>query len=225
MQSLPSHRRLLTSLLNSISEIESQPGNTVTSSTTATPPASSSPLHAIPPSERPPLLTLHVLFPNLLLPALDLLDRGLVQRLCRSKDGSETGDAQPRSIVGRMDGIFLVRSIATTMSRRGRDPALSSQRYAVHLGAWNCSCASFTFDAFPTHAVTAPGQDAATQLDMSWSFGGLSLDGVGSSAGDVPCCKHLLACLLVHKWPSMLGRYVETWSVTKEEMAGIMAEI
>lgn len=133
---------------------------------------------------------------------------------------------------GGVDSIFLVRSIASTMTRRGRDTSSStsssSQRYVVHLGAWNCSCASFALDAFPAHPVLAPGQHddaAASDADAGWSFGGVGLDGVGSSAGDVPCCKHLLACLLAEMWPVMLARFVEDRRVTKEEMAGIAADM
>lgn len=55
-----------------------------------------------------------------------------------------------------------------------------------------------------------------------WSFGGMNLD----SRGDTPpCCKHLLACLLVDKWSEMLGVYIEDRVVSKDEMAGIVADL
>ncbi|KAF7549976.1 hypothetical protein G7Z17_g6038 [Cylindrodendrum hubeiense] len=234
MESLPSHRQFLTTLINSVSDIAPPAPSANAASPPPAPPSSttSSPLQAIAQTQRPLLLTLHVLFPSLLLPAVDLLDRGLVTRLRRAETGGLAEDPERESVdggndpaAGGGDGIFLVRSLATTLTRRNRDVALSSQRYIVHLGVWNCSCASFTFDAFPSHPGPASAQDAAPQLPGQWSFGGMSLDGLSTSAGDVPCCKHLLACLLVQRWPGMLGQYVEDWSVSKEEMAGITAEM
>lgn len=92
---LPTPRQLLTSILNQISEIPEPtapgPGDApAQNSSTATrtdsfperarePPAN--PLRLIDARHRPLFTTLHVLFPSLLLPALDLLDRGLVARL------------------------------------------------------------------------------------------------------------------------------------------------
>ena len=40
----------------------------------------------------------------------------------------------------------------------------------------------------------------------------------------VPCCKHLLACLLAERWHAALGSYVMGRRVGKEEMAGIIAD-
>lgn len=71
MSSLPSLRAFLSSLLPPLS----------LPSTIASPPASpSSNPHPLEPSQKPLFLTLHCLFPNELLPALDLLDRRLVTR-------------------------------------------------------------------------------------------------------------------------------------------------
>ncbi|EEU42332.1 uncharacterized protein NECHADRAFT_93410 [Fusarium vanettenii 77-13-4] len=221
MEPLPSHRQLVTTLITSISDIAPSKSVGETTSSEPPPPAqppSTSPLQAIPSSQRPLLLTLHVLFPNLLLPALDLLDRGLVTRLVRkysaAQDEQPGGDGEPVS--GDLnasskpnDDIFIVRSLASTLTRRTRDFTLSSKRYVVHLNAWNCSCASFTFDAFPSHP--APATEQMECLNPS---------------GDVPpCCKHLLACLLVDKWPAILGQYVEEREISREEMAGIVADL
>ncbi|KAF5027202.1 hypothetical protein F66182_690 [Fusarium sp. NRRL 66182] len=221
MEPLPSHRQLITALISSISDIA--PSNSADDISSTQPPRaaqppSSTPLQAISPSQRPLLLTLHVLFPSLLLPALDLLDRGLVTRPVRKQ---EPEDEIPTD--NPKNDIFLVRSLATTLSRRTRDFGLSSKRYIVHLNAWNCSCASFTFDAFPSHPVPVMNQtQQPPPKDEEWSFGGLGLD----SRGDAPpCCKHLLACLLVDKWPAMLGSYVEDWVVSREELAGIVADL
>ncbi|KAI2615088.1 hypothetical protein GGR54DRAFT_642591 [Hypoxylon sp. NC1633] len=59
-----------------------------------------------------------------------------------------------------------------------------------------------------------------------WQFGALSLDGVeGSGIAGVPCCKHLLACVLAERWSGVLGGYVEERVVSKEEGAGLVADV
>ncbi|KAJ3520653.1 hypothetical protein NM208_g13622 [Fusarium decemcellulare] len=234
MEPLPSHRQLITALITSVSDIAPSSTSADALSPSQPPPpaqASTSPLQSIPPSQRPLLLTLHVLFPNNLLPALDLLDRGLVTRLVRS---ANTGQDEPVNLGevrsqdlgashGVKDDVFLVRSLATTLSRRTRDFSLSSKGYMVHLNAWNCSCASFTLDAFPSRPIPATEQTQRPHpRDGEWSFGGVSLDARGDAP---PCCKHLLACLLVDKWPGLLGRYAEERIVSRDEMAGIVAEV
>lgn len=118
--------------------------------------------------------------------------------------------------------MFLVRSLGTGVSRR-RDPVLSSQRYLVHLNVWNCTCPSFTFDAFPVHPVPMSDDGAHDETrDLGRALGGI---GLGTGDGVPPFCKHLLACLLVDKWEDMLGGYVEERSVTRDEMAGIVADL
>ncbi|QGI67195.1 hypothetical protein CEK26_011149 [Fusarium fujikuroi] len=224
MEPLPSHRQLITSLISSISNIA--PPTTAEDTSSVQPLRAAqhptlSPLQTILPSQRPLLLTLHVLFPTLLLPALDLLDRGLVIRLLRNEelqDGISSDKIK--------NDMFLVRSLATTLSRRTRDFSSSLKRYVIHLDAWNCTCPSFTLDAFPAHAhshavsTTTQVQQLPTE-DGQWSFGGKGIDPWGDAP---PCCKHLLACLLVDKWSEMLGMYVEDRVVSKGEMAGIVAD-
>ncbi|KAL2155385.1 hypothetical protein VTH82DRAFT_127 [Thermothelomyces myriococcoides] len=90
---LPTPRTLLTTLFNAISTIPlappplpsssslSQPPSAVAATTTGEEPGRQSgenPLRRVPPSHRHLITTLHVLFPGLVLPALDLLERGLV---------------------------------------------------------------------------------------------------------------------------------------------------
>lgn len=106
---LPTPRQLLTSVLNQISQIPAPtapgPGSAaVQNSSTITrtgsfperarePPAN--PLRLLDARHRPLFTTLHVLFPSLLLPALDLLDRGLVTRLLDPGEEEEAGTALP----------------------------------------------------------------------------------------------------------------------------------
>ena len=79
-----SPRNLVSSLISSIS---TQPTSTNIAQT-------SNPLKGAPPHIQKALLTLHVLFPNELLPALDLLDRGLVARLTASAPQNEAQQRQ-----------------------------------------------------------------------------------------------------------------------------------
>lgn len=82
--------------------------------------------------------------------------------------------------------------------------------------------------------ATASGEDAnprdAEVLDRSgdadrpWEFGGLSADG-RDGAGGVPCCKHLLACVLAEKWNAVLGGYIEQRLVSREEGAGLVGDL
>ena len=219
MESLPSHRQIITSLICSISTIAPSTTDDTSSKqpSRAGQPSTLSPSQAFSPSQRPLLLTLHVLFPNLVLPALDLLDRKLVTRLVRNQE------LQNDSSSGTVNDVFLVRSLGTTLSRRTRDYSLSSKRYIVHLNAWNCSCASFTLDAFTGHRATATGQaEQLPPLREVSPYGGLSLDW----GGDAPsCCKHLLACLLADRWSAMIGMYVEDRVTSREDLAGIVADI
>ncbi|KAI1481393.1 hypothetical protein F4774DRAFT_49329 [Daldinia eschscholtzii] len=123
-------------------------------------------------------------------------------------------------------------------------------RYVVRLDAWNCSCAAFAFAAFPRgedreigpYAID-PVSSSSSSLsssrargvgdngdedgdELSWQFGALSIDGTeGSGIAGVPCCKHLLACVLAEKWSAVLGGYVDERIVGREEAAGLVADI
>lgn len=115
---LPIPRQLLTSILNQISEIPAPtapgPGDApAQNSRTATrtdsfperarePPAN--PLRLIDASHRPLFTTLHVLFPSLLLPALDLLDRGLVARLASPGEAATSVPAEGSPPAHQEDG-------------------------------------------------------------------------------------------------------------------------
>lgn len=78
---LPATRDFITSLMSSLPNL-SQAADT-----------SSNPLKDLPSSDQNVFLTLHVLFPNELLPALDVLDRNLVTRLCLKSTDTQVNDA------------------------------------------------------------------------------------------------------------------------------------
>lgn len=205
--SLPSPRELLTSILNALSAIPPPPDNspraqdpntTTNDPAGATAPTRSSPtnpLRSLAPAHRPLLTTLHVLFPSQLLPALDLLDRGLVAGLTRGGDDDDDDDVTAPA-------VYLVRSSAHHRAPRSA--------YVVHAAAWHCTCAAFAFSAFPARAEEEEEEDGG---------------GGGGGGGLPPCCKHLLACVLAERWGAVLGRYVRRRTVGREEMAGIFAGI
>ncbi|KAH7413188.1 hypothetical protein BKA64DRAFT_347385 [Cadophora sp. MPI-SDFR-AT-0126] len=59
--------------------------------------------------------------------------------------------------------------------------------------------------------------------EEQWEFGGMSRDGRGMGGGNVPCCKHLLACVLGERWDILRG-YVKERVVSRVEMAGLGCE-
>jgi hypothetical protein len=73
------------------------------------------------------------------------------------------------------------------------------------------------------------------EQEGAWEFGGRSIETVnaaddselsaGKGGDGMPCCKHLLACLLADRWESVLGSYVTERVVERAELAGIVAEI
>ncbi|KAL3478003.1 hypothetical protein BJX99DRAFT_225299 [Aspergillus californicus] len=141
------------------------------------------------PQLKPLMLTLHCLFPNEFLLALDILDRGLVKRVnVGDKEQMEGQDEEENEDQIETEGrnlnidahastpeedFFFVTSASTIPSA----PSVSSpfQRqtetyryqnrwqekgYEVRLQAWNCTCPAFTIAAFR-------GLGPEPELDMS----------------------------------------------------------
>lgn len=200
--SLPQPRSLIASLLSGIP-------------TPSIPQTSSNPLKDVPSPTKSLLLTLHVLFPNELLPALDLLDRQLVTRF-RVKDDENVSEDLPGQLHPgdkATTNIYFVRS--AQLSSNPRFSAPSTSHYEVRPLAWNCSCPAFTFSAFPADVQSSPQSPPSEPTSggcEKWKFGGLSI-GPG-------VCKHLLACVLVERCPGLFAGFVEDRDVTKEELAG-----
>ncbi|CAF9935181.1 MAG: hypothetical protein HETSPECPRED_009690 [Heterodermia speciosa] len=152
MSTLPSPRALLSSLLPPL-----PPPNP---STSQIPP--SRPLH---PAQKPLFLTLHCLFPNDLIPALDLLDRNLVTRLTlqdppasspppiRPPFPSQNQNQEEQNKISPLS-IYSIRSsrtrFASKHARFSSTTNTSSEgiHYEVRLKAWNCTCAAFVFATF-----------------------------------------------------------------------------
>lgn len=251
---LPTPRRLITSLINSLTNPPSattQPQTTNSSCSNS----QSNLLKSLPASYHALLTTLHVLFPPpTFLQALDLLDRGLVTRVIlqsqtpQHHEATLEGTVQPpqenlnllevgcdkAAPENARNGVYQVRSSQASKGRFRDVTASSAMVYTVRLDAWNCSCAAFAFAAFPGNGIGATlwsmdrqeDEDAAGDEmegeEKAWEFGGLSSDGI--DGGNVPVCKHLLACLLGERWEGVLGGYIKEREVGREEMAGIGGE-
>ena len=120
MAGLPSPRRLITNLISGLPRPQHE--------------GSSNPLSQAP-GYKDPLLTLHVLFPNELLPALDLLDRGLITRIrvsqnthLRGSGGTAqrlSGQQQDTASPGQMRDVM--HSAVESVARVTTLPSASSQ--------------------------------------------------------------------------------------------------
>ena len=92
--------------------------------------------------------------------------------------------------------------------------------YEVRLQAWNCTCPAFAFAAFgpqdeDARADVGKGDDSECKdVTTKASFGGLAL-----GRGEVPICKHLLACCLVEMGKGLRDLAIQKM-VGREEMAG-----
>ncbi|MCJ1257694.1 hypothetical protein MMC24_005520 [Lignoscripta atroalba] len=210
---LPTPRSFLTSLFAelkglTISTADTQPTNPLKNATSET---------------KALFLTLHCLFPNEFLPALDLLDRQLLTRCVITSGQREASAALNETIEGDRNVVYYVRSSQPMRaSRYHSNAAMGGISYEVRLKAWNCSCPAFTFSAFNGldvhHGSTSEeGTDLSqdcTGREREWRFGGLMLDEEG-----LPVCKHLLACVLAERC-GVLATYVEEKVVSRDEAAG-----
>lgn len=159
---LPAFRDFVTQLLKSFPSLSQDNAET-------------NPLIDAPESVKKQLFTLQVLFPNELLPALDLLDRKLVTcfwvgieelNATGCNNGTIAIDVQkqdnhepvlqevspvPRNTSKPTDAdtVHYVRS-AQQRSSRFSTSYDSTTSYEVRLRAWNCTCPAFAFAAFPS---------------------------------------------------------------------------
>lgn len=139
------------------------------------------------------------------------------------------------------NAFYMVQSSQSTGRQRRQ------KSYAVRLHAWNCTCASFVFSAFPPESsnesspISAGASEQHFNLlrsvlhgranglgddeenregDSKWEFGGASFDGQDGSS--VPACKHLLAAVLADRWEALRGMVNEK-RTGRVEMAGLGA--
>ncbi|KAF1827795.1 uncharacterized protein K489DRAFT_28048 [Dissoconium aciculare CBS 342.82] len=179
------------------------------------------------PRTRHIFLTLQVLFPNELLPALDILDRGLVTRLRCVTDEAELSLLLVQSSRSQSDSRKERHAHDTKSTRFQNKSNVTSDLetdlplppcHEVRLDAWSCSCPAFVFSAFPVRSVTSnslivEAKTAGEQTVTDWFFG-------GKSCGDeLPVCKHLLACVLGERC-AIFRRRIRERTCTAEEIAG-----
>ncbi|KAJ5506280.1 hypothetical protein LT330_004384 [Penicillium expansum] len=160
---------------------------------------------------KPLMLTLHCLFPNDFLPALDLLDRKLVRQLVRS-------DQCATSLETAQEDIFIVISASVPPSLPGLSVPSQEKGYEVRLRAWNCSCPTFTLSAYRDSHLSA-NHPTNEQNQSTYSFGGTLAR--GTARVSPPTCKHILACILHARCPELFGTDGDSrFAVSKEELAG-----
>lgn len=210
------------------------------------------PLSGLPASQltrvKPLMLTLHCLFPNDLLPALDILDRRLVQRLVRedraiittpehghelATEHQNTGQAEITTINyydSQREDIFFVVSASTAPPRGASSSTFSTQEqlkgYEVRLHAWACTCPTFTLSAFrDIHSrmdVSAETLSGSMLRDLGpgcYPFGG-TLTCVTDKVSP-PVCKHILASILFARCAGLFGGSGDCRRpVSMEELAG-----
>lgn len=205
-------------------------------------PVSSNPLDRFPPEKaskiKPLLLTLHCLFPNELLLALDVLDRGLVRRIStitstttsissmemeRGKGDIQDTDEPDNNAKGdkNKDGdIFFVTSSSTSASTHTEKN--NPKTYEVRLHAWNCTCPTFSLMMF-RGSDHHEGEDEMSDVEAKdlpeYSFGG-TLTRRGSGVG---VCKHLLACILGMRCPGLFEGGIYKGDCTRGELGGLCA--
>lgn len=144
-------------------------------------------LHHLSPEDttkaRSVFLTLHVLFPHHLLPALDLLDRGLVTRLMpkieRIQSGGDraklaTDNTQVRAAASASPAweVYYIQSSSAVTSKpnpRRKKQSVSATFYEVRLDSWNCSCPAFSVDAF--QGLMNSCDDMDDKVNMSQASG------------------------------------------------------
>lgn len=230
---LPPQRRVLTDIIDSLSQ--TRPSDQAISSIQGLGPhLDSSDASDQLNSRRRLLLTLHVLFPNHLLSALDLLDRGFVTRVFY--DSPHHQNQGPRGTV--KPHLHLVRSLATRTSQRHRGSTSSTSsttptQYVVRLEAWSCTCVNFVFDTFASPAFNVPDTNEAMlthSYDTTSSYGGSGVGGLPTTtptSNDMTsCCKHLLACLLAERCQQVIqGAQIGERKVRKEELVGLLESI
>lgn len=161
---------------------------------------------------KPLILTLHCLFPNELLFALDLLDRKLVKRLVvQGQPRQECAAATAVTDNGDDDEVFFVLCPPGRRQSAVAATAAAAPAQEVRLRAWNCTCASFTLAAF-ANPLQHHGADLHTSGDASalpgYPFGGSIITPPRpptTTTTPPPVCKHLLACILAARCPALFG--------------------
>lgn len=206
---LPDHSEFLTSIFNKLSVVTAAclPCPILSEEESA-----SNPLASLPPETlakvKPLLLTLHCLFPNEFLLALDILDRKLVRNynLANSCPGAESLTHGAWFVISSSSSSFTssISQIppATASTPQHQEDALEESSnsgtrlperyYEVHIDSWNCTCPAFTLasvQSLETTETEQPNESSDTPFLAhspkgtrdTWRFGGKLTTGI---AGD-----------------------------------------
>lgn len=164
------------------------------------------------------LLTLHCIFPDQLLPALDLLERGRISIYFREEPEAGTGD-----LAGTWRHEPSCYYVEASSQRTNRFSQVSASRsfYEIRARAWNCSCPAFTFSTLEGELTNRTSPESSDGGEKTTEAVGASLIYGGLAGGDntVPICKHLLACLLANS-NRLLAMCVKHVAMTEHELAG-----
>ncbi|RYP46744.1 hypothetical protein DL768_007091 [Monosporascus sp. mg162] len=122
---LPAPRTLLTSLINTLASAPPAPAD----------PALPNPLKHLPASHRSLLATLHALYPSVLLPALDVLDRRLVTRVFVNGGSGRAGASTAVASAGVEQGGSLGTGVDLSAAGRGARGTISVSGVGASEGA------------------------------------------------------------------------------------------
>lgn len=163
------------------------------------------------------LLTLHILYPHELLPALDLLDRKLVTKfICARSDAS-----RPPLELFYVQSASAVTEHSRARSRYRRPDPATKTHYEVRLDSWNCSCAAFSQRGLRMMTrrkgfANKVEPEKASGIDIgSVLFGG----SITKQNTILPTCKHILAAVIGTLATNLFGDGVKTRIVTRSELA------
>lgn len=243
---LPNHRLILSSLVASIAESAQTSHGPLDRASQQLP--REEPMQEL----RNLMLTLHVLFPNLVLPALDLIDRRLIDRFqavateLDARDRNQVGtsgsssdqgveqhsspEANETSALRHEAGpVYIVRPFTSTSLRLATSESRrTSKAHVVQLAVWNCSCTSFAVDKYCSR-ILPNASFSGLGTGSPWASGWPPEDVPSSAAfidcGNLPCCRHLLACLLAEKCRHLFGDAITDGMISKYEMATLMSSV
>lgn len=240
-------KHLITSALRQLASIghdtNDASNQAPTGSTTSPRLANQNPLISLPQDSaglaKSALLTLHFLFPFDFLPALDLIDRELVQKLhCQHPDRTDVAI----DVFYVQSASAVVASSSRTGSKGGRfgnrNYAATRMHYEVRLDAWNCTCPAFAAatlklimgesspeSVHPQSTERQPkgnetrNEGAAIQ-DHHGKIETVLIGGVATKdEALVPVCKHILAATLCEASPVLFGAGMNVREVTVDELA------
>lgn len=167
------------------------------------------------------LLTLHFLFPHQLLPALDILDRQLVNAF---RCAGNESDSQLVVYYVQSASAITESSVRRLANSRFRNAWIPTKvHYEVRLDSWNCSCAAFaqsqlkTLRRYLDKGSSDIGRPSTDEQDEEHQvlFGGV----LTKEHMFIPICKHILAAVICASAPALFGDGCRYTTVSKEHLA------